>query len=62
MEPVGSAMMLPQDLQVTAVVTCEYRIFSALHSLHCTFWNLLFGFGTKMWARFVMPLAPIFVV
>jgi hypothetical protein len=36
-EPVGSAIMLPQDLHVTVLVTCEYKMFSALHSLHCTF-------------------------
>ena len=47
-DPVGSAIVLPHDLQVTTEVTCEYKIFSALHSLHCTFWNLLFGFGIAM--------------
>lgn len=47
-DPVGSAIMLPHDLHVTSIVTWEYKIFSALHSLHCTFWNLLLGFGTRI--------------
>lgn len=34
MDPVGSAITFPHDLHVTVLVTCEYRTFSALHSLH----------------------------
>lgn len=62
MDPVGSAITFPHDLHVTVLVTCEYRTFSALHSLHCTFWNLLLGFGIRMCPFFNLLPTRVFLV
>jgi hypothetical protein len=48
MEPVGSARVLPHALHVTVDETCEKTTLSSPHSFHCTFWNLLPGFGIQI--------------